>query len=87
MEFGIKYLQLLAQTRMIGSRMEDEEEDPPLAVEIKQEESISQRDDQAEVKASVGVTVITGYLGAGKSTVSLSPLHLCAYANELFALS
>jgi len=44
----------------------DEDEEPPLAVEIQQhnnDESISQQ-------SSVGVTLITGYLGAGKSTVT-----------------
>ncbi|AES96999.2 putative cobalamin (vitamin B12) biosynthesis CobW [Medicago truncatula] len=43
----------------------DEDEEPPLAVEIQQhnnDESISQQ-------SSVGVTLITGYLGAGKSTL------------------
>ncbi|XP_058777387.1 uncharacterized protein LOC131651722 [Vicia villosa] len=42
----------------------DEDEDPPLAVQIQQhdDESISQQ-------ASVGVTLITGYLGSGKSTL------------------
>ncbi|XP_050235541.1 uncharacterized protein LOC126685670 [Mercurialis annua] len=41
--------------------MDQEEEDPPVAVEII---SAPQTDD-----ISVGVTVITGYLGAGKSTL------------------
>lgn len=46
----------------------EEGEDPPLAVQIQgydddDDESISQQ-------SSVGVTLITGYLGAGKSTVS-----------------
>ena len=50
--------------------MEDDEENPPLAVEIKEDESTSQQSYQND-EASVGVTVITGYLGAGKSTVSL----------------
>ncbi|XP_028803612.1 COBW domain-containing protein 1 isoform X1 [Neltuma alba] len=54
---------------MIGSRMEDDEEEgPPLAVQIQQDESTSQYFDP-DSKASVGVTVITGYLGAGKSTL------------------
>lgn len=45
--------------------MEEEDEDPPLAVEInKSTPPQSQNDD-----VSVGVTVITGYLGAGKSTL------------------
>ncbi|XP_054825734.1 uncharacterized protein LOC129323168 isoform X2 [Prosopis cineraria] len=55
---------------MIGSRMEDDEEEgPPIAIQIQQEESTSHYSD-SDSKASVGVTVITGYLGAGKSTVS-----------------
>ncbi|CAI8588029.1 unnamed protein product [Vicia faba] len=42
----------------------DEDEEPPLAVQIQQhdDESISQQ-------SSVGVTLITGYLGSGKSTL------------------
>ncbi|KAI9124896.1 hypothetical protein K1719_004223 [Acacia pycnantha] len=47
---------------------DDEEEFPPLAVQIQQDESTSQ-DPVTDSKASVGVTVITGYLGAGKSTL------------------
>lgn len=39
--------------------MEEEDEDPPVAIQINQTPS-----------PTVGVTVITGYLGAGKSTVS-----------------
>ncbi|XP_044488058.1 COBW domain-containing protein 1 [Mangifera indica] len=49
-------------------KMEDEEERPPLAVQIDkpaQERSYSSKN--ADV--SVGVTVITGFLGAGKSTL------------------
>ncbi|PON79660.1 Cobalamin biosynthesis [Parasponia andersonii] len=45
--------------------MEDDAETPPLAVQIDQStEPYSSNDD-----VSVGVTVITGYLGAGKSTL------------------
>lgn len=55
--------------------MEEEDEDPPLAVEInKSTPPQSQNDD-----VSVGVTVITGYLGAGKSTVSLIPQSQCLF--------
>jgi polynucleotide 5'-kinase involved in rRNA processing len=45
----------------------EEDEDPPLAVQIQSHdhESISQQ------QSSVGVTLITGYLGAGKSTVTI----------------
>ncbi|KAL8097658.1 uncharacterized protein LOC141682808 [Apium graveolens] len=39
-------------------KMEEEDEDPPLAIQINQTPS-----------PTVGVTVITGYLGAGKSTL------------------
>lgn len=49
--------------------MEDDEEDPPLAVRIDEtthEFSNSHENDDV----SVGVTVITGFLGAGKSTVT-----------------
>lgn len=53
----------------------EEDEDPPLAVEInKSTPPQSQNDD-----VSVGVTVITGYLGAGKSTVSLIPQSQCLF--------
>lgn len=49
--------------------MEDEEEAPPLAVEIGQPvEPYSSG--AKDVDVPVGVTVITGYLGSGKSTVS-----------------
>ena len=48
--------------------MEDDEENPPLAIEIREDESTSQQSHQND-EASVGVTVITGYLGAGKSTL------------------
>ena len=55
--------------------MEEEDEDPPLAVEInKSTPPQSQNDD-----VSVGVTVITGYLGAGKSTVSFIPQSQCLF--------
>jgi len=50
----------------------DEDEEPPLAVQIQQhnnDESISQQ-------SSVGVTLITGYLGAGKSTVTHLPFSI-----------
>lgn len=47
--------------------MEDEE-DPPLAVEISSTITAAERLEDDGV--SVGVTVITGYLGAGKSTVT-----------------
>ncbi|KAJ4710777.1 COBW domain-containing protein 1 [Melia azedarach] len=48
--------------------MEDEEDSPPLAVQIEEtahESSYSHDNDDV----SVGVTVITGFLGAGKSTL------------------
>ncbi|XP_059655710.1 uncharacterized protein LOC132302787 isoform X2 [Cornus florida] len=51
--------------------MEDDEEGPPLAVEI-DDHYLSRPTDQRHQNAeasSVGVTVITGYLGAGKSTL------------------
>lgn len=47
--------------------MEEEDEDPPLAVEIKQ--TLDPSLQNFEQLPPVGVTVITGYLGAGKSTV------------------
>ncbi|KAM0961572.1 hypothetical protein FF1_020952 [Malus domestica] len=54
--------------------MEDDEEAPPLAVEIDQAtEPYSQQQPNSSSRidddVSVGVTVITGYLGAGKSTL------------------
>ncbi|XP_052173565.1 uncharacterized protein LOC127788921 isoform X1 [Diospyros lotus] len=57
--------------------MEDDDEEPPLAVEISKtincepsqpSDQSNQRGEIAEA-APVGVTVITGYLGAGKSTL------------------
>lgn len=61
-------LQILTQSRM-------EEEEPPLAVQIDQtfEPSSYKQSSSSEPSnddVAVGVTVITGYLGAGKSTVS-----------------
>ncbi|KAK7836846.1 protein kti12 like protein [Quercus suber] len=48
--------------------MEDDEEEPPLAVQIDEEiKHSTQRPPNDDV--SVGVTVITGYLGSGKSTL------------------
>jgi len=48
--------------------MEDDEEEPPLAIQIDEEiKHSTQRPPNDDV--SVGVTVITGYLGSGKSTV------------------
>ncbi|KAL8142291.1 hypothetical protein V2J09_015323 [Rumex salicifolius] len=49
----------------------DEEEEPPLAIEITETGSTdSQRPNPPENdEAAVGVTVVTGYLGAGKSTL------------------
>lgn len=54
--------------------MEEEDEDPPLAVEINQlsdhhtSNPSLERPENVDA-SSVGVTVITGYLGSGKSTV------------------
>lgn len=55
--------------------MEEEDEDPPLAVEINEtldhqsfNQSLQKYENTDELPP-VGVTVITGYLGAGKSTV------------------
>ncbi|GAV57449.1 cobW domain-containing protein/CobW_C domain-containing protein [Cephalotus follicularis] len=45
--------------------MEEEGEDPPLAVQIQERDPKPHRDNDL----CVGVTVITGYLGAGKSTL------------------
>ena len=55
--------------------MEEEDEDPPLAVEINKSTPLQSQNDDV----SVGVTVITGYLGAGKSTVSLIPQSQCLF--------
>lgn len=52
--------------------MEDEEE-APLAVEIGSLPDANRTDDG---DISVGITVITGYLGAGKSTVLFSVAFL-----------
>ena len=59
--------------------MEDDDGEPPLAVEITKTINCepSQPSDQSNQRceiveaAPVGVTVITGYLGAGKSTVMI----------------
>lgn len=67
--------------------MEDDEEAPPLAVEINQptEPYPLQQSNSSGHKdgdAPVGVTVITGYLGAGKSTVS-STLFQLIFSTEV----
>ncbi|EXC22072.1 hypothetical protein L484_006656 [Morus notabilis] len=50
--------------------MEEEEENPPLAVQIDQSTKPYSNDARpTNDDVSVGVTVITGYLGAGKSTL------------------
>lgn len=52
--------------------MANDEEEPPLAIQIDQavqEPSQSNPEQPQDDNVSVGVTVITGYLGAGKSTV------------------
>jgi hypothetical protein len=60
-------------------KMEKEEDDAPLAVEL--EETVPVKPSSSHSKqpqgedVPVGVTVITGYLGSGKSTVK-SPHHL-----------
>lgn len=66
--------------------MEDNDGEPPLAVEISNATShlateVSNKRPEAYDEAPpVGVTVITGYLGAGKSTVIpllTSPFRSC----------
>ncbi|XP_078442730.1 cobalamin biosynthesis CobW-like protein [Wolffia australiana] len=54
--------------------MEDDEEIPPLAIPIEQEKNRSEKSSEllqsaTEASIPVGVTIITGYLGAGKSTL------------------
>ncbi|XP_022733758.1 COBW domain-containing protein 1 isoform X2 [Durio zibethinus] len=54
------------------AEMSDNEEEPPLAIRIDQivaEPSQSNPEQRPDDNVSVGVTVITGYLGAGKSTL------------------
>ncbi|KAK6921929.1 Cobalamin (vitamin B12) biosynthesis CobW-like, C-terminal [Dillenia turbinata] len=46
--------------------MDSEDEEPPLAVQI---DDVSDRNCTETITEAVGVTVITGYLGAGKSTL------------------
>jgi hypothetical protein len=53
--------------------MEDDDECPPLAVELPAQEQSTLAPDSSS-SSQVGVTVITGYLGAGKSTVRFPPL-------------
>ncbi|MFQ6654983.1 hypothetical protein Gotur_025728 [Gossypium turneri] len=55
-----------------GKIMADDQEEPPLAIRIDQTVEEPSRSDQEKPQndyVSVGVTVITGYLGAGKSTL------------------
>lgn len=46
-----------------------DDEEPPLAIAIEEAESQKPVNESANDDVSVGVTVITGYLGAGKSTL------------------
>lgn len=46
-----------------------DDEEPPMAVQIQPDIPTLSAEESSEA-VSVGVTVITGYLGAGKSTVS-----------------
>lgn len=50
--------------------MDRDDEEPPLAVQIDGDSSELRKRNEFSEEASVGVTIITGYLGAGKSTVS-----------------
>lgn len=59
--------------------MEDGEE-PPMAVLIQPDISVSSD------SVSVGVTVITGYLGAGKSTVRNDKKSLLLSISQVFLL-
>ncbi|TYH33977.1 hypothetical protein ES332_D13G096700v1 [Gossypium tomentosum] len=55
-----------------GKIMADDQEEPPLAIRIDQTVEEPSQSDQEKPQndyVSVGVTVITGYLGAGKSTL------------------
>lgn len=52
-----------------GVKMEDDDEEPPMAIQIQPDVSVRKILSSSDT-VSVGVSVITGYLGAGKSTVS-----------------
>jgi len=57
----------------------EEDEEAPLAVQIQGNDEFDSQ------KSSVGVTLITGYLGAGKSTVSFFkpfPFLLCHHSKH-----
>lgn len=65
----------MRNNRKTNRKMEEEDEDPPLAVEINEtldhqsfNQSLQKYENTDELPP-VGVTVITGYLGAGKSTL------------------
>jgi hypothetical protein len=51
-----------------GVKMEDDDEEPPMAVQIHPDVSVGKVHSSSDT-VSVGVSVITGYLGAGKSTL------------------
>ncbi|CAD5313738.1 unnamed protein product [Arabidopsis thaliana] len=51
-----------------GVKMEDDYEEPPMAVQIHPDVSVGKVHSSSDT-VSVGVSVITGYLGAGKSTL------------------
>lgn len=67
----LSLLQFRLVTRWLESRsappiMDDDDDAPPMAVEVAGDSPAA----DGAGNRSVGVTVITGYLGAGKSTVS-----------------
>lgn len=54
-----------------------DDEEPPMAVQIQPDIPVAKTTLSLEESSdAVGVTVITGYLGAGKSTVSKSLIYL-----------
>ncbi|KAF3665271.1 hypothetical protein FXO37_11111 [Capsicum annuum] len=57
------------ENRLKELSMEDSDEEPPLAVKINGAVNSNQLTETSEIPP-VGVTVITGYLGSGKSTVN-----------------
>lgn len=65
--------------------MENSDEEPPLAVEINDAVNSNQLTKSSKLPP-VGVTVITGYLGSGKSTVIYASPLLIQFIIRLVSL-
>lgn len=66
--------------------MDADDDVPPLAIRVREETIQPISSETASVETPVGVTVITGYLGAGKSTVRFPPNRRKSMVPAVFLL-